>query len=635
MKKPGLPSLATTCLVCLGLSLQACGRVEPPVDPVAESATPEESAREASFDFNSQIAEISRDYFALRPEIATYYGVPDAFAGEGISGRLTDYSAQGEADRREGLQALIRKLSGIDRSTLTPRESISLEMIATEARFALGPAEAVDYGFVLGEYGIWFYPYVVSHMTGPHVEIPDTLNDKTTVRTGADAAAYLSRLDLYAGTLDEVTSRMWSDQKLGVVPPDFIIDRTIANLSTDISVPAAEHPLVAGFGSKLDAASLDRGEFVAGAAATMGEKIYPAIRRLIDALTELRQHATHEAGVGRLPNGAEFYRAMITHMTDTGLTAEEIHAIGLSEVDRIHAEMDALLQQIGYSKGTVGERMSVMLVDPQYIYPNTDEGKAQLISDLRSDLALADAKLPHWFGKLPDEEVVIRKVPAHRAAATSGAFYDAPSLDGSRPATYWIALEDTATLPSYSLQTLTYHEANPGHHLQVMLGLDDSLPLLSSVLYSNAATEGWALYAELLAKEMGIYESDPVDDIGRLQAELHRAVRLVVDTGMHAKGWSREQAIEYSVATEGIHIDEATSEIERYVVWPGQALGYKLGMLKILELRQRAKEQLGSGFDIRTFHDRILENGALPLNMMETKMDAWIADQVLMPLSEQ
>jgi uncharacterized protein (DUF885 family) len=268
-----------------------------------------------------------------------------------------------------------------------------------------------------------------------------------------------------------------------------------------------------------------------------------------------------------------------------------------------------------------------LLQDPKYLYPNTAEGKAQLLAGLEADLALADAKLPEWFGKLPDQEVVIRAVPASRENSTSGAFYDAPSMDGTRPGTFWISLADTATLPSYSLQTLTYHEANPGHHLQTILGLDDSLPILSTVFYSNAAGEGWGLYAEYLASEMGLYENDPVDDLGRLQQELHRAVRLVVDTGMHAMGWSREQAIEYSVATEGIHVDEATQEVERYAVWPGQALGYKLGMLKILELRERAREQLGEQFDIRAFHDQVLENGALPLNVLEAKIDKWIEAQ--------
>jgi len=294
-------------------------------------------------------------------------------------------------------------------------------------------------------------------------------------------------------------------------------------------------------------------------------------------------------------------------------------------VERIHSEMDSLLKSIGFTEGTVGARMSVMLQDPQYIYPNTPAGKAELMAGLAADLALANEKLPDWFGKLPNQEVAIRAVPAHREKSTSGAFYDAPSMDGTHPGIFWISLADTAVLPSYSLQTLTYHEANPGHHLQTMLGLDDSLPILNTIFYSNAAGEGWGLYAESLASEMGLYEDDPVDDLGRLQQELHHAVRLVVDTGMHALGWSREQAIEYSVATEGIHVDEAIAEIERYAVWPGQALGYKLGMLKILELRKRAQEQLGEKFDIRLFHDQVLENGALPLNLLEAKIDTWIA----------
>jgi len=268
--------------------------------------------------------------------------------------------------------------------------------------------------------------------------------------------------------------------------------------------------------------------------------------------------------------------------------------------------------------------MQVLLNDPQYLYPNTPEGKQQLMADIDADLALVDAKLPDWFGRLPDQDVAIEAVPDSRAASTSGAFYDAPSQDGSRKGTFWISLYDTASLPSYSLQTLTYHETNPGHHLQTIIGLSDELPLLSTVFYSNAAGEGWALYAERLAAEMGIYANDPIDNIGRLQSELHRAVRLVVDTGMHAKGWSREKAIDYAVATEGIHLSEATAEIERYTVWPGQALGYKLGELKIIELREKAKQVLGDKFDIKVFHDRLLENGALPLDLMEQKINQWL-----------
>ena len=611
-------------LSCAGLL--ACTEEKPAVQTL-EEVTQAETGLVS--DFDSRMQKLARDYFTLRPEIATYFGVPDEKAGAGTSSRLGDYSPAGEASRRADMRAMLDELESIDEATLTDSQRISLQLVKTEAGNAYTPATLVDYGSVLGEYGVWFIPYVVSHLTGPHIEIPGILEDKMAVQDEADAEAYLSRLSNYAVVLDGVIEKMKYDRDLGVVPPDFSIDRAISNIELGLADPAAENNLVVSFSQKLSEAGVERaGEFVAESIAVVEQQVYPATRRLVNALTELRPLASHEAGVGRLPNGAAFYQAMITHMTDTNLSAGEIHAIGLAEVERIHKDMDQLLKTIGYAEGTVGARMSDMLRDPQYIYSNTDEGKAQLMADLAADLALADAKLPQWFGKLPDQEVAIKAVPAHREKATSGAFYDAPSMDGSRPGTFWISLADTAALPSYSLQTLTYHEANPGHHLQTLLGLDPSLPILNTIFYSNAAGEGWGLYAEYLASEMGLYENDPVDDLGRLQQELHRAVRLVVDTGMHAMGWSRERAIEYSVATEGIHLDEATAEIERYAVWPGQALGYKLGMLKILELRQRAQEKLGESFDIRAFHDRILEEGALPLNLMEAKIDAWIARQI-------
>ena len=608
------------------MALLGCTEEKSPVQPVDETAMVTPSPVP---DFAARMEQLSQDYFALRPEMATYYGVPDEKAGAGISSRLGEYSSAGEKQRRAGLKAIIDELADIDRVSLTASQKISLQLVETEASNAYAPATLVDYGSVLGEYGLWFVPYVVSHLTGPHVEIPAILEDKMAVRTKADAVAYLTRLNRYAGVLDDVIEKMHFDRDLGVVPPDFSIDKALANLAASVDMPAAENSLVTGFSRKLTDAGIERAdEFIEQAVALVDEQVYPATGRLIEALTVLRPLASHEPGVGRLPNGEVFYRAMITHMTDTTLAVEEIHAVGLVEVKRIHTEMDQLLNTIGYTEGTVGARMSEMLQDPEYIYPNTDEGKAQLMADMAADLALADARLPQWFGKLPEQEVAIRAVPPHREKSTSGAFYDAPSMDGSRPGTFWISLADTAVLPSYSLQTLTYHEANPGHHLQTMLSLDPSLPILNTIFYSNATGEGWGLYAEYLASEMGLYENDPVDDLGRLQQELHRAVRLVVDTGMHALGWSREQAIEYSVAVEGIHLDEATAEIERYAVWPGQALGYKLGMLKILELRKRAQEQLGERFDIRTFHDRVLEEGALPLGLLEAKIDAWIGAQL-------
>jgi len=605
------------------IALVAC--TEEKAAPVVETVEVEPAP---ALDFDGYMLQISQDYFALRPEIATYYGVPDDLAGRAISSRLSNYSPEGELERRDGMKTILTRLDAIDTAGLTDSQQITLALIDTEARAAHMPATLVDYGFVLGNYGVWFNPYIVSHLTGPQVEIPGILEDKMSVRSRQDAMAYLTRLNSYAAALDDAVRKMQFDAESGVVPPDFSIDRTIANLETWQNVPAAENSLVTSLRQKLDDAGVDRAdEFEEQAITLLNEQVYPATQRMVEALAGIRELATHEAGISHLPNGAALYQALITQMTDTTLSAGDIHALGLVEVDRINAEMDQLLQSIGYTEGTVGARMSVLLQDPKYLYPNTAEGRAQLLAGLEADLALADAKLPEWFGKLPDQGVAIRAVPASRENSTSGAFYDAPSMDGTRPGTFWISLADTSTLPSYSLQTLTYHEANPGHHLQTILGLDDSLPILSTVFYSNAAGEGWGLYAEYLASEMGLYENDPVDDLGRLQQELHRAVRLVVDTGMHSMGWSREQAIGYSVATEGIHVDEATQEIERYAVWPGQALGYKLGMLKILELRERAREQLDEQFDIRAFHDQVLENGALPLNVLEAKIDGWIEAQ--------
>ena len=572
-----------------------------------------------------QLTPMTQRYFALRPELATYFGVPDEDAGAGIMSKLTDYSPSGENHRRKGLKAMLKELEAIDASSLTASEQVSLNSIISEMKGALLPAEVVSYGNVLGEYGVWFLPYAVNHLSGLHVEFPGYMEDKFAVTNDAQAQAYLTRLRMYPAAMGTVIDKMNQDVQMGVIPPDFVVDKTIANLQQQVSGTASEHPLVTSFKAKLAAANIEGSDaLVASAADLVDSKYYPATRQLIAALESIRPKAFHDAGIGHLPKGAALYQAMIKHLANSDKSAEEIHQLGLSEVARITTEMDGLLKKVGYTEGTVGERMQVLLNDPQYLYPDTVEGKQQLMADIHADLALVNAKLPQWFGQLPNQEVAVAAVPDSRAASTSGAFYDAPSQDGSRKGTFWISLYDMAALPSYSLQTLTYHETNPGHHLQTIIGLSDTLPLLSTIFYSNAAGEGWALYAERLASEMGIYTDNPINDIGRLQSELHRAVRLVVDTGMHAKGWSREQAIDYAVATEGIHLSEATGEIERYTVWPGQALGYKLGELKIIELREKAKQVLGEQFDIKVFHDRLLENGALPLDLMEQKINQWL-----------
>ncbi|WP_351075410.1 DUF885 domain-containing protein [Shewanella sp. CAL98-MNA-CIBAN-0140] len=592
----------------------------------AASSQTDSSATKLSL--KQQVKSITKDYFLLRPEIATYYGVSDASIDANVMSKLTDYSPRGETHRRQGLKAILGQLNDIDAASLSSSDKISLNAIISEVKGALLPAQIVNYGNVLGEYGVWFLPYAVNHLSGLQIEFPGYMEDKFAVTNTAEANAYLTRLNIYPAAMGTLVDKLNHDVAMGVIPPDFVIDNTLRGLRSQISGPANMHPLVTSFNAKLNAAKMaDSAALVSSAAELVDTKYYAATRQLIMALEAVRPKATHDAGIGRLPQGAKLYKALIQHLGNSNRTADDIHQLGLTEVARISTEMDGLLKEVGYVDGSVGERMQVLLNDPQYLYPNTPEGKQKLMADIDADLALVNAKLPDWFGLLPNQDVAIAAVPASRAASTSGAFYDAPSQDGSRKGTFWISLYDTASLPSYSLQTLTYHETNPGHHLQTIIGLSDELPLMSTVFYSNAAGEGWALYAERLAAEMGIYANDPIDNIGRLQSELHRAVRLVVDTGMHAKGWSREQAIDYAIATEGIHLSEATGEIERYAVWPGQALGYKLGELKILELRKKAKQVLGDKFDIKVFHDRLLENGALPLDLMEQKINQWLASE--------
>lgn len=580
-------------------------------------------------DITSVLERVSHSYFTQRPEIATLYGLNEQEAGEGILSKLSYYDPASEQVRRDALNAMVVELDAVDVTGLSDNQKLGLRLISTEMRGAHLPTTKVEYGSVLGEYGNWFLTYPISHLSGPHTEIQALLEDKQPLQTAAQAEDFLARLGSYAFVIDGVVEKIKHDQDLGVIPPDFVLNNTINNLKAQLESSAENSTLVTSFYQKLvdnNVAGAD--EFRARAIVIVDGVFIPATTKLIATLTAQLPLSVHTAGIHRLPNGAELYQALITHMTDTTMTAEDIHNLGLDEVERIHLEMDELLKKIGLTEGGVGARMQEMLNDPQYIYQNTAEGRAQLMTDMHADLDLVNSKLPQWFGKLPDQEVEIRAVPAHRENSGAGAYYDAPSKDGTRPGTYWINLANIEANPSYGLQTLTYHEANPGHHLQTVLGLSDNNHILGTIFYSNSAGEGWGLYAEKLASDMGVYENDPESDIGRLQAELHRAVRLVVDTGMHARGWSREQAINYSIGVEGIHIDEATSEIERYAVWPGQALGYKLGEIKIGELRARAKEMLGDKFDIRLFHDRILENGSLPLNVMEDKIDAWIASQM-------
>lgn len=567
-------------------------------------------------------------YFSEWPQMASYYGVSEDVAGVGYAGALNVTGPREEAARRAAFEELLGRMRAVPTDKLEPQQKLYVETLTSQLDKAIAPGRIVPYGSIMGTYGSWFTVYPVTQLGGPQLDVTNLLDQQHAIKTVEDADMWLQRLERYGAAVDGAIESLAASREQGVIAPDFILTKALASLADKSVEPAADHPLIATFKSKLEAAGIEPGDRVEKAIGLIDSVYLPANARLKAVLEQQQPEAVHDAGIWRLPQGVELYQSLIHQMTDTNLTASQVHDIGLAEVARITAEMDEILKSQGLGEGPVGVRMQALLKDPKFLYPNTEEGKAEILAKLNGWMDEIMPLMPEWFDTIPTQKVVVRAVPKQNEGSATGGFYDAPSLDGSRPGTFWINLKNTATWPSYTLRTLVYHEAVPGHHFQTALGLGKDVPLLMSALYSNAFGEGWGLYSELLAKEMGLYKDDPFGDLGRLQAELHRAVRLVVDTGIHAKKWTREQAIDYMASTEGSHVDEATAEVERYVVWPGQALGYKLGMLKIVELRERARAAMGDRFRIGAFHDVILEDSGLPLDILEKKVDRWIAGEL-------
>ncbi len=607
-------------ILLASLLLSACAA---PLKPAAN--TTQNKATTMATEFDQAVDALSRTYYGLLPETATYNGVPEELA-PGASTRLSDRSIAGEQAKRKAIEEKLAVMKSSAPSGLSPQKQRIRESMITLFDGALGPARVAEYGSAMAYAGVWYLPYTINHNSGPLVDIPSLMEAQHTVTNDAQAQAYISRLSSLAKTIDDAIEKTKHDVVLGAIAPDFILDKAISMIDGFVAHKPQNNVLYSSFAEKLATAELKQAEsFAASALALVSNEVIPAYKRAGDYLRSIRPDAPHDAGVWRLPNGEALYKAMIRHMTDSALDAKDVHEIGLAEVTRITEEMDTLLKEQGYSEGSVGERMTALGIDKRFLYPNNAEGKAALLSDIQQQMDNVTALLPQWFGTLPNYEVEVRPVPAFSEESAPGGYYDNPAPDGSRPGIYWINLRDTAIWPSFAVPTLTYHEAIPGHHMQVAISIAQDQPLLASSFWSNPTGEGWGLYAEALAAEMGLYDNDPFGNLGRLQDEIHRAIRLVVDTGMHALKWSREEAIDYMVKAEGVDHSEAVSEVERYVVWPGQALGYKIGMLKIQELRRDAEAAFGKGFDIKEFHDRILRVSSSALPVIESEIRSWIA----------
>jgi len=615
---------------------QAADTAATPSEEAAVAEPASEAPRLSSADvdaaraaFDALVEDITNGLFRTSPEFATYLGLPEELMGGPYLGRLDDYSLAGRGLARAESVDVIARLSAVDPAPLDDQRRMTRAVIMELVQSGVNADMAADgWGSpTLG--GFTIYPVV--QLSGLHIDVPNLMQAQQPVTDGAQAQMYVERISALAVAIDDSIAVIEADAAAGVIPPDFVLEKTLGVITRFTEVAATENVLYTALAGKLDEAGIDGGEaYLAAAEAVVTDEVYPAYGRLAAALEVLQADAVHYAGIDRLPNGAAVYNALIRLNADSELSADEIHNIGLAEVTRITSEMDAILQAEGYAEGSVGDRMSALALEERFLYPNTDEGKAELIADLNEQVAEVQALAPEWFGAIPPQAVTVARVPAFSEESAPGGYYDMPSLDGERPGTYWINLRDTANNPSFSLKTLTYHEAVPGHHYQIALSLSlEGVPLLRKLLArTNAYTEGWALYAEQVAEEMGLYEGDPYGNLGRLQSELFRSVRLVVDTGLHAKGWSRERAIDYMVSTGAAEESDATIEIERYAVWPAQALGYKMGMITIGELRARAESQLGEAFDIREFHDVVLLDGGLPLPVLAQRVDGWIAGKL-------
>lgn len=561
--------------------------------------------------------------FKARPSSSTMYGLDEKLAGGKFNHRLADFSPASEAQMRQSLRDLNQQLKNIKHPD---NNTAVMENIT---RYFAGSPD-----FDIGYIDVWMglSPFIINQINGPLIDVPNAMITNQQIKNLSDANDYVARLESFDVFVKNIQDKMSADAKKGWLPPKVILEKANAAMQGFLKPAAFEHPFVSSFQTKLEKVDNisddDKKRLIKKTKMAVSNKVYPAYVKVIAQLRHALKSATNESGIWAQPNGDEYYKDAVKMLGDTDLSPAQIHQVGLDEVKRISQEMDNILKAQGLVSGTVGQRMLQINDDPQFLYEDSDAGRQQLLDDINGYINEISAMMDEQFATRPKYAVEVRKFPKSREASAPGGMYTNPPLDGSQPGIYWINLRDIKANPKFDLKTLTYHEAIPGHHWQVALNLEqDSLPMLRRIAPYNAYVEGWALYSELVAKEMGLYKNDPYSDLGRLKAELFRAVRLVVDTGLHYKKWSREQAIKYMAETTGTVESDVVAEIERYMAWPGQALGYKLGMINILGLREQAKKQLGNKFDIKAFHDLVLLNGAMPMSVLNDNVDKWVKQQ--------
>ena len=610
-----LASTAALALLACSASEDTATTVETAPASMEASTTTKPASQTESERFNNWLARRFEEEAQNSPEFLAQLGRKERY------GEWNDETKAGWLERMERVRGDIDYLETVDRDALDANARLSHTLYLKNARDTL---EGMRW------YG---YAYPFNQMFGTHSGVPTFLLNNHKIDTVEDARNYIARLETIGDKLDPVVERSRESFERGIAPPKFVYAHILRDVDNVLSGSPFEQGedlnlILEDFRKKVDGLGLpedEREALFTAAITAMQDHVGPAYARLKAELERQQAEASTDDGVWKLPDGDEFYAYRLRQMTTTDLSPDEIHDIGLREVDRIHAEMRDIMEAVNFD-GTLQNFFEFMRTDEQFYYPNTEDGKQRYLSEATSIIDTITERLPEVFNRLPKAELEVRAVEPFREKSAGKAFYSRPAADGSRPGYYYANLYDTTQMPTYQMEALAYHEGNPGHHMQIAIAQElDGVPDFRKFGGYTPYIEGWGLYSEYLPKEMGFYE-DPYSDFGRLAMELWRACRLVVDTGLHHKKWTREEAIDYLKENTPNPEGDIVKAIERYIVLPGQATAYMIGKIKILELREQAREELGDAFDIRDFHDVVLANGAVPLGVLEEQVEAYIAD---------
>jgi uncharacterized protein (DUF885 family) len=582
--------------------VSACGRDRAPAPPATNDA-----------DALALLDGFADSLLRLLPESATSLGI-DTGTRAALRSQLADRSAEGQQRVAKQLRAALDQVNAFNTSGLAHATRTSVEVVRSAYATSLA-GFALPYGDIT--VGGWRNtPYVVIQNVGAYLDVPRFLDSDHRIENAADAEAYLARLRSYATQLDGELGRLQAARATGLVPPAFLIDKALGQMSLSAKNAREGGTIVGSIERRSKHIPGDWGERARTIAV---QDIVPALERQLRELQAQRAIATNDAGISARPHGEEFYRWALKASTTTNLSPDQVHEMGKSELQRLHAQMDAILKEIGYSQGTVGERMTALAKDPRYKFSEGDQGRAEIMAFINNRLDWIRAQMPRAFNKLVSPNMEVKRLPPEEEPGAPGAYGGAGSIDGKIPGRFWINLRTTNLHSKYSLADLTFHEAIPGHIWQGEYTHD--MPLIRQLLSFNAYSEGWGLYAEQLADELGAYENDRVGRLGYLQSIAFRACRLVVDTGIHAKGWTREQGVKFFVDLNGSNPDEVASEVDRYCSWPGQACGYKVGHSEINRQRQKVTTALGPKFDMKAFNDTVVLGGNVPLDVLAKNVD--------------